>query len=291
MKILATGAAGVVGGYLPAEVVKTDIDTLDVRERAQVSSALQEHKPDLVIHLAAATDVDQCELDPDHAYRTNALGTRNVALACAERGITLVYVSTAGVFFGDKADPYHEFDVARPANVYGHSKLAGERYVERFAPKSFVARAGWMIGGGPGREQKFISKMLDRAERTGEISAVADKWGSPTYARHLVRGLLRLAETGAYGTYHFVNRGNCTRYDVAVAVTRRLGVSYRVTPVSSAHFPLPAPRARSEALDTMLLRLNGWDWMPPWEEALEEYLSDEWGDWKPGTRKLVPATR
>jgi dTDP-4-dehydrorhamnose reductase len=285
VKILATGAAGVVGSYLPQAVIKTDIGDLDVRDRQQVARAIDANDPDAVVHLAALTDVDACELDPDAAFHTNALGTLNVALECGMRDIPLVYVSTAGVFFGDKPDPYHEFDTPHPANAYGLSKLGGEQYVRQFARRSYVVRAGWMIGGGPNGEKKFIVKMLRHAEATGRITAVNDKWGSPTYAPHLVDGMLRLLETDCYGLYHMVNEGACTRYEIARAVNDFLGKPFEVHPVSSASFPLPAPRARSEAMNNLVLRLRGWDWMPRWRDALAQYLDQEWTGWSPSSTR------
>lgn len=282
MRVLATGAAGTVGSYLPEGVIKTDIDELDVTDQAVLGAQLDEHEPEVVLHLAAATDVDLCERDPRQAFIHNALGTRNVAIECQRRGITLAYVSTAGVFYGDKPEPYHEFDSPRPANVYGESKLAGEQYVRQLAPQSYIVRAGWMIGGGPEGEKKFVAKMLDRAERTGGIVAVDDKWGSPTYAPQLVTGILRLVETGRFGLYHMCNPGTCTRYEVAVAVNEELGGPYEVRPASSAEFPLPAPRARSEAMVNLVLELDGENHMPGWRDAIAEYVSTEWSGWTPG---------
>lgn len=281
MKILATGGKGTLGSYLPDHVLRTDVTTLDVTDREQVARAIEEHRPDVVLHFAAETDVDLCELEPDRAYRVNALGTRNVALECSARDVPLVFVSTAGVFSGDKQSPYNEFDAPSPANVYGHSKLAGERYVQQFVNRSFTVRAGWMIGGGPEGEKKFIGKMLEHAERTGRITAVDDKFGSPTYAAHLAAALLKLVETGDYGTYHMGNEGSASRYEIAQLVNEQLGRPYEVVPVSSAHFPLPAPRARSEALDNMVLRLQGRAWMPDWKSAIREYLERDWAGWSP----------
>jgi dTDP-4-dehydrorhamnose reductase len=282
MKIFATGANGMLGSYLPDDAIKTDIDTLNVRDRQAVSDAVEEHRPDFVFHLGAQTNVDLCEQDPEAAFRTNALGTQNVALACAAHGATLVYVSTGSVFGGAKPEPYHEFDLPDPANLYAYSKHAGERFVLQLAPHSYIVRAGWMIGGGPHTEKKFIAKMLERAESAGKIMAVTDKWGSVTYGGDIMRGMLRLVETGQFGTYHLVNEGICTRYDIAVEVNRYFGEPYEVEPVTSAMFPLPAPRPRSEALQNLMLHLNGWDWMQEWRPALRAYLEAEWSDWKPG---------
>jgi dTDP-4-dehydrorhamnose reductase len=276
VKIFATGADGMVGAYLPEGAIKTDVSTLDVTDRARVSALLEEHKPDVVFHLGAETNVDLCEVEPDRGFRINALGTRNVALECAAQDIQLVYVSTAAVFGGEKHDPYNEFDTPNPANLYGQSKLAGEIYVKQFCPHSWIVRAGWMIGGGPTVEKKFIAKMLERAEATGKIMAVDDKWGSPVYAKQFVQALINLAQQAEFGTYHVVNEGYCTRYDIARVVNDEIGSPYEVLAVSSAQFPLAAPRGRSEALDNMLLRLHGWDWMEPWEDAVRGYLREEW---------------
>jgi dTDP-4-dehydrorhamnose reductase len=285
-RILVTGAAGVVGGYVAEvladhDLVLTDIvgetASLDVGDAEAVLAFVADAEPEVVIHLAAATDVDRCEQDPDLAYRVNAIGTQNVALACQQTGATLVYTSTAGVFSGDKPDPYIEFDSPGPANVYGHSKLAGERIVQTLLERFYIVRAGWMVGGGV-KDKKFVGKMLEciEAGRT-HLQAVDDKVGTPTYARDLAEGISLLLGTGYYGLYHLVNGGGaCSRYDVAVALCEILGRDdIEVEPVSSAFFPLPAARARSEAMINYKLGLLGIDPMPPWRDALEAYVTQE----------------
>jgi len=230
-----------------------------------------------VLHLAAATDVDLCEQEPDLAFRTNAIGTQNVALAARDVGAILVYVSTAGVFGGEKATPYTEFDEPAPANVYGRSKLAGERIVQTLLDRFYIARAGWMVGGGP-KDKKFVGKLLQIME-SGEtrLRAVDDKFGTPTFARDLATGILGLLETSHFGLYHLVNGGGaCSRYDVAVALRTMLGRDdVTVEPVSSAYFPLPAPRARSEAMVNYKLQLLGLDRQRHWRDALEAYVRSE----------------
>jgi dTDP-4-dehydrorhamnose reductase len=284
--ILVTGGAGVVGGYVAEvfadhDLVLTDVAPgfaqLDIRDAEAVRTLVLDTKPEVVIHLAAATDVDGCETDPGLAYETNAVGTRNVALACRESGATLVYTSTAGVFGGQKIEPYTEYDEPGPANVYGHSKLGGERVVAMLLDRYYIARAGWMVGGGP-KEKKFVGMMLRFLEEgQTQLRAVDDKFGSPTYAKDLAEGIRRLLETECYGLYHLVNGGSaCSRYDVAVALCEILGRDdVTVEPVSSAFFPLPAPRARSEAMVNHKLELLGTNPMRPWRDALAAYLRDE----------------
>ena len=274
-----------VGSYVPVtfedwELTLTDIvkgySPLDVRDPVSVMKAVSSIRPDVVLHLAAATDVDRCEQYPDEAFHTNAIGTQNVALACQATDTILVYISTAGVFGGDKADPYIEFDRPNPANVYGLSKLAGEEIVTSLLRRFFMVRAGWMVGGGE-KDKKFVGKIAQLIQNgKRELSVVDDKVGSPTYAKYLMQGIKRLLETGYYGLYHMVNTGSASRYDVALVVREALGrPDIPIVPVSSAHFPLPAPRARSEAMRNLKLDLLGLNSMRPWQEAVREYVMTE----------------
>jgi dTDP-4-dehydrorhamnose reductase len=270
-----------MGSYLNTvygldEIVITDIDELDVRDREQVENAVAKYKPDRIFHLAAETDVDYCEKDPDHAYRTNVIGTLNVALACQKHDIEMVYISTVGVFGGfDKADLYNEFDTPSPVSVYGKTKLEGEQIVRDLLKRFFIVRAGWMMGGGPGKDHKFVSKIVDLIATRDEITVVSDKFGSPTYARQLVANLRLLEESGFYGLYHCVNGGMCSRYEMALEIVRLLGRSTKVKQVNTAHFPLPAPRPRSEAARNYKLELLGMNRMTGWKEALGEYVLGE----------------
>lgn len=281
-KMLVTGAGGMVGSYVPEAFKDYDLVLtntvegyvhLDVRQPADVMHMVGDLKPDVVLHLAAATDVDQCEREPDEAFHTNAVGTQNIALACQAFDVPLVYVSTAGVFWGDKPEPYNEFDVPKPANVYGESKLAGEQIVSSLLQRYYIVRAGWMVGGGE-KDKKFVG-LISRLmiQGTNPIRIVDDKIGSPTYAKDLVGGIHALLETGYYGLYHLVNKGQCSRYEVGLLIREVLQrPDIEILPVSSAYFPLPAPRARSEAMRNLKLELLGVHQMRGWEEALREYI-------------------
>jgi len=283
--MLVTGASGMVGSYVPEafkdyDLVSTDMvegcQRLDVRDPAEVMRVIKEVKPDVVLHLAAATDVDRCEQEPDLAFHTNAIGTQNVALACQEFDVTLVYVSTAGVFGGDKAEPYNEFDVPNPANVYGQSKLAGEQIVSSLLRHYYIVRAGWMIGGGE-KDKKFVG-MIARLimKGTNPVKIVDDKIGTPTYAKDLLGGIHALLQTGYYGLYHLVNKGVCSRYDIALLIREVLEKpEIELLPVSSAYFPLPAARARSEAMRNLKLELLNVHHMRPWQDALREYITTQ----------------
>jgi dTDP-4-dehydrorhamnose reductase len=292
VRVLVTGAVGMLGTALcdilrerNYEVYATDINTederiefLDVRSYEQVNEVINKYKPDIVMHLAAETDVDKCELEPDHAYLTNTIGTQNVVLACQKRDITMVYISTIGVFDGNKLEPYTEFDEPNPINVYGKSKLKGEKIVQSLLRKYYIVRAGWMMGGGPGKDKKFVAKIIKQIlEGKKELKVVNDKFGSPTYTVDFSKCLADLIETGYYGLYHCTNRGYASRYEVAKKTLDYLGKKdVKVTPISSAYFPLPAPRARSEACINYKLELIKMNYMRPWEEALKEYINNYW---------------
>ena len=279
--ILVTGANGMVGSYFgslatefdePLEL--TDVDTLDISDLGAVERRISSRSYSSVIHLAAETDVDRCEREPQHAFRVNAVGTQNVALACQSAGIMMVYLSTGEVFGGDGAlGPFTEYDQPRPANVYGASKLAGERHIERLLNRYFIVRSAWMMGGCD-KDKKFVSKVLSQVREGRDISAVSDKKGSPTYARELVLGIRDLLRSRRFGLYHMANHGVCSRYEMACHIVEFLGSSVRVFPVDSAHFPSSAPRGSSEAIRNFNLELNGMDRMDRWQDALDAYLEE-----------------
>ena len=291
MKILVTGSAGMLGSALcPTltqgghNVFATDltpendkIQFLDVRVHKQVAEAVEKIKPGMVMHLAAETDVDKCEIEPDCAFLTNTIGTQNVALVCQKHNIPMVYISTIGVFYGDKIEPYTEFDLPNPINIYGRSKLEGEKIVQSLLHRYYIVRAGWMVGGGPEKDKKFIGKIIRQIKEKRKLKAVNDKIGSPTYTLDFSRCLTNLIETGYYGLYHCTNKGYCSRFDVAKKIIEFLGRSdVTVEPVSSAYFPLPAARARSEMSRNYKLELIKKDTTRNWEEALKEYIDIFW---------------
>lgn len=252
------------------DVVATTPQDLDVRNASSVNAAV--HGCDLVCHLAALTDVDRCETEPDAAYRTNTFGTETIALACRREGAALVFASTIMVFDGRKPDGYTEFDEPDPVNHYGRSKHQAEVIVRRLVPEHYIVRAAWVFGGGR-RDKKFVAQILDRARKQSELTVVDDKFGSPTYTVDLSHAIERLITTGRYGTYHSVGTGNpCSRFEFAKEIVRAAGVSCRLTPVGSERFPLPAPRPRMEGARNLHMELLGWDWMRPWKEALSEYV-------------------
>lgn len=281
MKVLVTGSKGMLGTDLCQEwraegheILATDIQEMDVRDTARVQKTFAEYKPQLVLHLAALTDVDGCEREPKEAYRTNTIGTQNIALACQQADVPLVYISTLSVFDGTKSEPYTEFDTPNPQSWYSRSKFEGERIVQNLLQKYYIVRAGWMFGGGR-EDKKFVAKIIELARQRPELKIVNDKFGSPTYTRDLARALIQLTQTGLYGVYHGANTGEpCSRYEFARKILEFAQVATcQLLPVSSAEFPLPAPRPRMEAAINLHSELLGLELMRPWPVALREYIS------------------
>ena len=276
--MLVTGANGMVGSYVQEvfsdeKLLLTDIDTLDIRKFEQVDGFFKKHKPEKVLHLAAETNVDQCEKELDANYLTNALGTMNIALACKKHGALLVYISTGAVFHEEKETAYTEFDEPNPLNEYAKAKYEGEKFVRDLLTDYFIVRAGWMIGGGV-KDKKFVAKIAELCKTRPEIKAVDDKFGTITYAKHLLMQIKALLGTEYYGVYHAVSEGICTRFEIAQEIAKYFKSKVKVTPVDSSVFPLPAPRGRSEAMSSYKLRLLGLHIMPEWRKALAEYLKD-----------------
>ena len=257
--ILISGAAGMLGSALIPQLTKmnckvyaTDINTenhyieyLDVRDFPSVKSCFTTIRPFVVYHLAAETDLEKCETNPDHAYETNTLGTQNVCIAAKNTGATVVYISTAGVFDGSKLEPYTEFDKVNPINTYGKSKYQGEKIVESLMMKYFIVRAGWMIGGGI-KDKKFVAKIMKQLNNgIKKLYIVNDKFGTPTYVVDFAMFLSFLSQTEYYGLYHAACTGVGSRLDVAAKILQYLNrTDVDLVPVSSEYFikTYPTPR-------------------------------------------------
>lgn len=294
MRILITGASGQLGtelekalatgqsvsGALP--VVYTDVDVeavmhpmLDIADRQAVDEWFSNHPPyDLVINAAAQTNVDGCEKAEAQAYRVNAHGPENLALAVNCTGGKLVHVSTDYVFAGTEATPRMENDPVCPVSAYGRTKLAGEKLALDACPKTFVVRTAWLYGA---EGKNFVKTMLRLARKNGVIKVVNDQWGSPTNAADLADAVLRLAVTDQYGIYHAVNAGVCSWYDFACHIVDQKGISCeKVTLTSSeykAMFPASADRPAYSVLSTQKLETVTGCPMRTWLAAIDDFLA------------------
>ncbi|MBI2374141.1 MAG: NAD(P)-dependent oxidoreductase [Deltaproteobacteria bacterium] len=263
-------------------ILATDIDLsdprvvhADVRDLESVRRSIEAFRPDAILNLAAITDLEACERDPDNAWLTNALGAENVGLVARELDVPLVYVSTAGIFDGAQ-EVYTDFDQPNPLGMYARSKYAGEAWVRSSVPKHFVVRAGWMMGGGPDKDKKFVAKLFRQIDAGVRVLRVVDdKLGTPTYTVDFARGIARLLESDLFGLYNQVCHGSASRYEVAVELVKLWGLEGEVSieKVDSSHFANEyfAPRPRSEKLVNTKLRARGLDSMRDWRVCLAEY--------------------
>lgn len=223
MRVLVTGALGMLGSVLlprlqvEHQVCGVDQRDFDIGEEAAVGRAFRELRPEFVFHLAAFTDVDGCEANPRMAEQVNALGTRNVARACADIGAGLLYVSTDYVFDGLANRPYREDDCPNPFSVYGLTKLRGERYVQSLVARHMIVRSSWLYGPGG---KNFVATILKLAQERGELRVVSDQRGSPTYTRHLALKLADLLASRAYGVFHVTGAGDCSWFEFAGAIVQ-----------------------------------------------------------------------
>lgn len=296
-RVYIAGCGGMLGAAVHARfasaatVLATDIAVTepwlshgDVRDAAAIVRSIEDFRPDAIINLAAITDMELCEREPENAWLTNALGAENVALVATRLGVPHIYISTAGIFGGEK-EFFNDFDTPNPLSIYAKSKYAGEMFVKQTVPRHYVVRAGWMMGGGPDKDKKFVNKIYRQlvAGKT-ELAVVDDKLGTPTYTVDFADGLLGLLGSGLYGTYNQVCPGSCSRYDVAVRFVELLGLADRVTvrKVSSDFFAEEyfAQRPASEKLVTMKLEARGLMVMRDWEVCLEDYARTFAADWQ-----------
>lgn len=259
------------------EIHPRNLEEPDVTDSSTISEAISKVRPSYVIHLAAMTDVDACELDPSRAYEINAEGTRNVAMAARSCDAVMVYLGTGMIYDGLKETPYIETDPPNPVNVYGRSKLKGELTVEEINERRYIFTSCWLFGGGK-EDKKFVAKILDRARRSKEICVVKDTFGSPTYTKDLAAAIRDNIGKIPYGKYHCVNVGVTSRLEMAEEILISSGIKgCRIVPVESSAFPLPAARPRMEALLNWRFEQLGIFPMRSWREALREYLRTVFG--------------
>ncbi|MDP3244338.1 MAG: NAD(P)-dependent oxidoreductase [bacterium] len=281
-KIILTGTTGMVGHYIDtcdwhAEIVKTthqDFDIADLKAVANYFDHLN-GEIEIIIHMAAETDVDRCEKEFNHAHLINAVGTKNMILQALKYDVPLLYISTVGIFGGDgQLGPFHELSNPCPANVYGLTKLYGEAIVKNHLSKYFIVRPGWMMGGVK-KDKKFVMKIVKQIlDGKKEIFAIDEIIGSPTYSKELIRTVSQLIKTDLWGIYHCTNNGKMSRYEVAKFICEQIDPSIKVTQVKSDYFNLPAPRAISEYSENRMLNVYGLNTMSSVQDALKAYIDE-----------------
>lgn len=267
MKILTTGSNGMLGQDMcpvledvGAFVIETDIDEMDVTNLEQVERVITDSHPDMVVHMAAYTDVEKAESEKQKAIEVNIDGTRNIAKVCGEKDIPLIYISTDYVFDGEKKTPYEPEDATKPLNHYGWTKLQGEEAV-RACKKHYIARTSWLYGH---HGESFVSKVLMRRDED-VIKVVDDQISCPTWTIELANGVLKLLQK-PFGTYHVCGGGAVSRYTFSKEVYKAFGLD------DSKIVPCMTYEQSTEAKRPMYSAMNNHGLCRDWQTALKDFV-------------------
>lgn len=283
MKILVTGAKGMLGTDLTAllqaehEIFGVDLHNCDILQAEQFQAVVQAYQPEVIIHTAAYTNVDQAEIDEERATQLNVTGARNVAAAARACQAKMIYISTDYVFDGKKDIPYTEDDPTHPLGVYGKTKFMGEQEVRALfnhdrGQDFLIVRTAWLYGR---HGKNFVKAILERAQQQQPLRVVNDQTGSPTYTRDLAYGILALIEHNASGIVHLTNSGQCTWYDFAktILACRQLS-DVTIEAITTAELQRPAPRPAFSVLDTSKFTALTGQTIRPWQEGLQAYFEE-----------------
>lgn len=276
MKVVVTGVKGQLGFDVMNELKKrdieavgTDVQEMDITNRAAVEAVLLAEKPDAVIHCAAYTAVDGAEDNEEICRNINTEGTKYIAKVCRELDCKMMYISTDYVFDGQGDRPWEPDDERHPLNVYGQTKCEGEEAVEEILDKYFIVRIAWVFGL---NGKNFIKTMLNLGKTRDKITVVSDQIGSPTYTYDLAKVLVDMVQTEEYGKYHATNEGLCSWYEFACEIFKQAGIAVEVTPVTSEEYPAKAKRPFNSRMNKDKLEQRGFQRMPDWKDALYRYL-------------------
>ncbi len=284
MKILLTGSHGMLGssiaaiahqlgwdcqGLLRPELSGADVDIL--------AAILVGH--DALIHAAANTNVEQCEVDPDKCYADNFLLTDLLAQAAALANVRMVFVSSTGVYGQGKSTAYREYDEAVPTTHHHRSKLLGEHAVMRASPRNLVIRTGWLFGGDAANPKNFVARRIDEARaaaaRGGMIQSNTEQQGTPCFAIDVARRMLELADASVSGVFNCVNRGSASRFDYVNAIVALSQLPVRVEGIAAGSFGRKATVSNNETAENWKMDRLGWAPMPLWQESLTLYVNRE----------------
>ena len=279
-RILVIGAKGMLGrdlvetlrsSFPEGEIIAWDVEEIDIQEEKGTVTRIRNLGPDVIINVAAYTDVDGCELNEKKAFAINAEGMKHVALGAVTCGAKVVTLSTDYIFDGKKGSPYLEEDSPNPLNIYGRSKWKGEQYVQELVKDALIIRTQWLYGK---HGKNFVASILRQAREKEVLSVVNDQVGSPTYTLDLAQAIALLIERKAQGIFHAANSDSCTWYHYARTILRLSGIEgVKVVPISSKELAYAAVRPAYSVLNTEKLKRETGSTLRPWVDALKDYLS------------------
>ena len=277
MKILVTGSKGQLAkSFLRRfkeqghECLERDLDTLDIGDRGAVMRDIRACAPALIVNCAAYNLVDKAEQFPEAAFKANAYGPENLALAAAEAGAFLVHFGSDYIFNGAKtAGPYDETDMPDPLNKYGASKLEGEKLVRAAGARHLILRVSWLFGDG---DQNFIVKLMEWVKNPGALTIADDEISVPTSAEDVAAGALAALKTGLEGTWHLPDSGAASRYEWANLIVKTLNIKKQLIPGRMADFNLPARRPGFSAMSNSAISKELGITIPAWEDSVRAFI-------------------
>lgn len=284
MNVIITGASGLLGSSCRETFARHCIDVSPLsRERARVivrtRHAVDLVGADVVIHAAANTNVEQCEIDPDVCYRDNYLLTDGIAAACVSAGVPLVYISSTGVYGEGQDLPYREYAEPRPTTNHHRAKLLGEQAVLSASPRNLVIRTGWLFGGAFDNPKNFIARRIEEADNAARLGQVlfanSEQRGCPTFTEDVAERLLLLIQERRSGIYNVVNEGNASRLEYVRAIVEEAGLTVPIESVNAASFNRRAKVSSNEMAVNWRARETGLPDMPYWRDSLSRYVRQQ----------------
>lgn len=268
-KILITGGSGMVGSQASFGNKPTH-KQLDILDPKSIERAILKYKPDVIVHLAALVNMDECETNPKKAFRINVTGAKNIALACKKYNIKIVYLSSCAVFDGKKRVAYTETDRPNPINVYGKTKLQGEQAILKVLPDALIVRTSWLFGSNAKTNKKFFQQAKEDLKKGNLVRAVADRFGSPTYIPDLLNALQKLISITSSGIFHVTNLGVASYLEVVKEIKRVGKFKGSVIPMEPQRLnEKSVHRGKMEGLSSKKIRLRSW------KSAMREYLNNQ----------------
>jgi len=274
-KVLITGSKGMLGSALLDSLNSyiTIPFSIDITDKQKVFDELSKIKPDIIIHTASYTNVDECERNIDRAYRVNVLGTQNLVNYCIDRDVVFVYISSTGIYGKYKRDNYNEFDKVRPTTIHHKSKYEGEKVVKNHLSKYLILRTGWLYGGDREHKKNFVYKRFLEALNKKIIYSDNSQIGNPTYIQDLIKQIEILLKTEQYGIFNVVNSAiKVSRFDYVSKIIELFDIDCRVEVAPKGMFSRVAPVSFNESAINYKLELLELNYMRDWEEALNSYI-------------------
>ena len=278
MRVLVTGINGQLGHDVCKilnnkghEVIGAGRESIDLENLDSIDSYIKKINPQGIIHCAAYTNVEGAEIHKHTCRKINSLAVRQIAISSRKLDIPIIYISTDYVFDGKKNGEYYESDIPNPINVYGESKLEGEKFIQELSKKYFIVRTSWVFGQ---NGNNFVNTMLNLSKKTKKLSVVSDQIGSPTYTKDLANVLVDMIESDEYGIYHVTNEGFCSWAEFAKTIFESANIKIKITSISSEEYETKARRPMNSRMSKSKLEQNGFLRLRTWEEAVKEYIQN-----------------